>query len=121
MPIEQRKEDGIPFPVPWLQVLLLQLTIKVVVRVDAAAHFPGRLLAPAPAAALMAGKVGRVDLAAMAGVDLADRVGMAGRVDPAGTVARAGLVGRVGPIDTADTVVGIADSRAEKLCCSCRS
>src|SRR5213080_377457 len=71
---------------PVYTLLLLQLTIKVVVRVDVAAHFPGRLLVPAPASAL---------LAAMAWADLAGRVGKAGRVDPAGTVARAGLAGRV--------------------------
>ncbi len=89
--------------------MLLQLLFKVVVRVDVVAHFPGRLQEPAPAAALLAGKVGQVELAAMAGADLADRVGKAGQVDPAGTVARAVLVDRVGPIDTAGMVVGIAD------------
>ena len=85
---------------PVYRLLLLQLTIKVVVRVDVAAHFPGRLLVPAPASAL---------LAAMAWADLAGRVG------------KAGLAGRVGPIYTAGMVLGIVDSRAAKLSCACHS
>jgi len=78
--------------------LQLQVTVTGVVRVVVVAHFPGRLLVPAPAAALLAGVFGRVELAARA------------LADPAGTVAGADQVGMAGQ---ADTVVDIADSRAE--------
>ena len=87
--------------------LQLQVTVTGVVRVVVVAHFPGRLLVPAPAAALLAGVFGRVELAARA---LAAQVVPVDKADPAGTVARADQVGMAGQ---AHTVVDIADSRAE--------
>ena len=87
--------------------LQLQVTVTVVVRVVVVAHFPGRLLVPAPAAALLAGVFGRVELAARA---------LAAQVVPAGTVARADQVGMAGQ---AHTVVDIADSQADTPSCAC--
>ncbi len=85
-----------------------QVTVTVVVRV--VAHFPGRPLVTALAAALLAGVFRRVELAARALAGQAVPVDRAVRVDPAGTVARADRVGMAGQ---ADTVVDIADSRVE--------
>ncbi len=64
-------------------------------------------IALAPAAAQLADKIGRVELAAMALPLQADRVGMAGRAVP---VDRADQVDMT---DQAGKLVGIADSRAE--------
>jgi hypothetical protein len=93
--------------------LQLQVTVTVVVRVVLVAHFPGRLLVPAPAAALLAGVFGRVELAARSLADQAGRVGMAGQAALVGTVARADQVGRAVQAGRVGTAVGIAVSRAE--------
>ncbi len=62
---------------------------------------------PAPAAALLAGKVAKADLAH--------------RVDPAGTVAKADLADRAGTVGLVGKgkVAGIAELLAEKLSCAC--
>ena len=77
------------------------ITIKFAVRVDAAAHLPERVLAPAATAALLVGKVGPTDR-----VDLADTAGKADLVDTA---------------DMAGKVAGIADSLAGSLLGACHS
>lgn len=87
----------------------IELPIKFAVRVDAAAHLPERVLAPA---ALLVGKPGWVDPAGT--VARADRVGKVAPTD------RVDLAGKAGLVDTADTA-DMAGKVADSLLCACHS